>query len=118
VLIGEATPRYTGVGAGAKSWDRWFSDFFDLVARRPGIKAVSYIDWTWANHRQWSDWGDARLEKDPVVADQYRARVSAPPFLSGTAAPRLRELLGLPPRPAAPPGQEEPPTALPGAATE
>jgi len=98
VLIGEATPRYTGVGAGQQSWDRWFADFFDLVARRPGIKAISYIDWNWANYPQWHDWGDARLERDPVVAGKYRAIVGAPPFLSGMGEAELRAALGLPPR--------------------
>jgi hypothetical protein len=98
VLIGEATPRYTGVGEGQKSWERWFADFFDLVGRRRGIKAVSYINWNWAEHPQWADWGDARLEKDPVVAAKYRAIVSAPPYLSGASASRMRAALGLSPR--------------------
>lgn len=102
VLIGEATPRYTGVGAGAKSWERWFADFFELVARRPGIKAVSYINWDWARYSQWGDWGDARLERDPVVAARFRAVVSAAPYFSGTSEERLRAALGLPARAAAP----------------
>ena len=98
VLIGEATPRYTGVGAGQKSWDRWFGEFFDLIARRPGIKAVSYINWDWSRYRQWGDWGDARLERDPVVAAHFRAIVSSPPYLSGGPEQAVRAALGLPAR--------------------
>ncbi len=109
VIIGEATPRYTGVGEGQKSWDLWFADFFELVARRPGIKAVSYINWNWARYPHWNDWGDARLEADPVVAGLYRAVVSAPPFVSGGDESRMRSVLGLPPRQA----QPEPPAAPP-----
>lgn len=96
VLIGEAAPRYTGVGAGEKSWDLWFAGFFDLVAGHPGIKAISYIDWNFAKTTQWNDWGDARLERDPVVAARYRAIVSAPPFLGGTSKEKLRAALGPP----------------------
>ena len=102
VIIGEATPRYTGVGEGQKSWDRWFADFFDLVARRPGIKAVSYINWNWASYPQWHDWGDARLEADPVVAKLYRAVVAAPPFVSGGNESEMRKVLGLSARKAKP----------------
>ncbi len=102
VIIGEASPRYTGVGGGQRSWDLWFADLFDLVARRPGIKAVSYINWNWARYPPWTDWGDARLEADPVVARLYRAVVSAPPFVSGSDEATMRSVLGLPPRKATP----------------
>jgi hypothetical protein len=109
VLIGETTPRYTGVGAGEKSWNLWFAGFFDVVARHPGIKAISYINWNWGKTTMWRDWGDARLETDPVVAARYRAVVSAPPFLGGMPEDKLRAALGLPPReePAAEPSAGE-----------
>jgi hypothetical protein len=98
VLIGEATPRYTGVGAGQKSWDRWFGELFELIARRPGIKALSYINWDWSRYPQWGDWGDARLERDPVVAGRFRAVVSGPTYLSGGPEPVVRAALRLAPR--------------------
>ncbi len=98
VLIGEATPRYTGVGAGQKSWDRWFGDLFELIARRPGIKALSYINWDWSRYPQWGDWGDARLERDPVVAGRFRAIVSGAPYMSGGPEPVVRAALRLAPR--------------------
>ncbi len=101
VLIGEATPRYTGVGAGQKSWDRWFGDFFELIARRPGIKAISYINWDWSRFPQWRDWGEARLELDPVVAAKFRSIVSSPPYLSGGTEEVVRAALRLPREPSA-----------------
>ena len=119
VLIGEATPRYTGVGAGQKSWDRWFGELFELIARRPGIKALSYINWDWSRYPQWGDWGDARLERDPVVAGRFRAIVSAPPYMSGGAEQVVRAALRLPRRDprAATPAEPAPetPAAAPAA---
>lgn len=85
VMIGEATPRYVGVLDGKKSWDEWFAPFFELVATRPEIKAISYINWEWSEWSDklgfgWHDWGDARIERNETVLDAYRAAISSELF--------------------------------------
>jgi hypothetical protein len=72
VLIGESTPRTVGVTNVERSWSRWFGPFFDLINAEPGIKAFGYINWNWTPFPQWSDWGDARLETAPALAERYR----------------------------------------------
>ncbi len=80
VLIGETTPRTVGVGKGEGSWNEWFGPYFSLINKNPGIKGTSYINWNWSQFPQWSDWGDARLETAPDIAERYRAALSSPLF--------------------------------------
>ena len=80
VLIGEAAPRTVGVLQGEESWIKWFGPFFELIHKNPGIKGFSYINWNWGDFSRWSDWGDARLEAAPDVAERYRAALSSPLF--------------------------------------
>ena len=84
VMIGESTPRGVGVLAGKTSWDRWFGPYFELIHKSPGIKAFCYINWNWAEHPQWKDWGDARLQQNKEVADLYRKEMSLPLYLHGS----------------------------------
>jgi hypothetical protein len=88
MMIGESTPRHVGVGNGQQSWDSWFKPFFDLIHSRKEIKAFNYIDWNWASHPQWSDWGDARIETNDVVGAHYRDEMKVGLYLhSGAAFP-------------------------------
>lgn len=80
VLIGECTPRTVGVTQGEASWEKWFAPFFYLIHKNPGIKGFSYINWNWAKFPQWSDWGDARLETAPELAERYREQIGHPLF--------------------------------------
>lgn len=86
VMIGETTPRHVGVEDGQKSWDTWFGPFFDMVAKNPEIKAISYINWDWVYHSnrlgfQWHDWKDARLQLNDTVQELYLKEMTAPIWL-------------------------------------
>ncbi|MCH8474493.1 MAG: hypothetical protein LAT55_04610 [Opitutales bacterium] len=78
VMIGESTARFVGTLEGQKSWDQWFRPYFEVLQRQPGIKAFCYINWKWDRFPQWHDWGDCRLQMNPVVAEQYRREISNP----------------------------------------
>ena len=83
VMIGEATPRGSGVLDGKASWDAWFAPFFALIRRQPEIKLFSYINWNWAYWSDvlgfaWHDWGDCRIERNSAVASHYLAEMAAP----------------------------------------
>ncbi|HEX2955106.1 MAG TPA: hypothetical protein VHR47_14155, partial [Bacillota bacterium] len=93
VIIGESTPRSVGVGGGQGSWNRWFKPYFNLIRSSRVIKAFCYINWNWANYPQWSDWGDARLETKPVVADNYCNEMRLPLYFHGTSEAEFRRQL-------------------------
>ena len=80
VMIGESTPRLIGVDRGMDSWNRWFAPYFGLIRRHPGIKAFCYINWEWREWSDrlgfpWHDWGDARIERNAEVLQQYREEI-------------------------------------------
>jgi len=80
VMIGESTPQGVGTGEGEKRWDRWFAHFFRLIRDYPGIKAFIYINRNW--EASWlPDWGEARIEVDPVVRERIREELDSPLYL-------------------------------------
>jgi hypothetical protein len=88
VMIGEATPRRVGVDRGDESWQDWFEPYFDLLATQPGIKMSSYINWDWTGRglnetSNWSDWGNGRLECNPVVRERWRRELADPVWRCG-----------------------------------
>lgn len=94
VAIGESTPRYVGVTDGLSDWNTWFVPYFDLVHNNPGIKMLSYINWNWGNYSQWSDWGDARLEANSIVRNNFIAEMDSTIYLHGIDESDFRGLLG------------------------
>jgi hypothetical protein len=94
VMIGEATPRHVGADDAA-DWNKWFGPFFDLIHRRKGIKAHTYVnyDWTATSFR---DWGNARLDPrrghrpDPTVLKKYREELGRDLYLhAGAKLPKF-----------------------------
>lgn len=71
VLIGECTPRRVGVLEGETSWNAWYRPFFDFIGRHPHLKGISYINWNWSGYPQWQDWGDARLQMNDFVLENW-----------------------------------------------
>ncbi|HVU23691.1 MAG TPA: hypothetical protein VHE13_06155 [Opitutus sp.] len=84
VLIAEASAiRYTARQkklSGAAYWDYWYAPFLRLIAEHPEIRAVSIIDVDWDSQRQHAslDWGDARIEADPVLLQRWRRAAAEP----------------------------------------
>ena len=86
VIIGETTP----VGEVVQSreedpnaygaddvWDAWFAPFIAFLDRHPEIKAVTLLPIDWRGTR-WSDWGDARLHRSPLLARRWRQELEKP----------------------------------------
>lgn len=70
VMIAESTPKGYNLQTSATAWDDWFTPYFALIHRHPGIRAFCYINWNWAGYPQWSDWGDARIQTAPPTLQQ------------------------------------------------
>lgn len=94
VMIGESTPHTVGVLSGRASWDAWFAPYFQLIRDHPNIKAFCYINWDWSPFPQWQNWGDARLQQNPVVADLYRREMASPLYLHGSTKDDFLRALG------------------------
>ena len=88
VLIGEATPQFTG-GEDASDWADWYEPFFDRIKNSPGIKAHTYINWDWGQTNpvdNWTNWGDASLENaHPTVRQNYIDELSDPIYVHSDA---------------------------------
>jgi hypothetical protein len=79
VMIGESTPRWVGgVQGGAATWDAWFAPYFAFIRAHPVIKAFCYINWDWTTYPVWQDWGDARIEVNPVILERYQRELADP----------------------------------------
>lgn len=82
VLISEASAiRYTRrqkTLEGQAYWDYWYKPFFEFIEANPEIKAVSIINVNWDSQQQHRalDWGDCRLDSDPVVLAQWRRKAN------------------------------------------
>jgi hypothetical protein len=98
VTIAESTPRRHPVTEGAKVVDGWYKPYFELMHRYPQVKAFCYINWDWRKYPQWADWGDARIQDDPVVLAFYRREVANKLYRSAAGEAATRGLLGLPAR--------------------
>ncbi len=82
VVIAEASAiRYTRrqkALTGQAYWDYWYKPLFAFVEANPEIKAVSIIHVNWdsqAQHRK-LDWGDCRLDSDPIVLEEWRKKAN------------------------------------------
>jgi len=108
VMIGESTPRGHPVSEGAKVVAGWYQPFFDLMRRNPQIKAFCYINWDWRNYPQWADWGDARIQDNPVVLAFYKDELRNSLYVNANDRAQTLHLLHAEaalPKPATPPGK-------------
>jgi hypothetical protein len=94
VMIGETTPRYVGVLNGQTSWDNWFAPFFTFIHTHPEVKAFCYIDYNWAQYPQWSTWGDARLEQNAIVGNNFAGEMDSPEYLHASSESDFRKTFG------------------------
>jgi len=92
VLIGEASAiRYTRrqkTLTGQAYWDYWYKPYFDFIEANPEIRAASIIHVNWDSQAQHKilEWGDCRMDSDPVVLKNWRAKMTEKYWLPGSAA--------------------------------
>ena len=94
VLIGESTPRNTGVLNGQQSWDSWFAQFFNFIHINPQLKATGYINCDWSQ-TQLPSWGDARLEQNAIVSSKFANEMDSAQYLHATHERDFRKTFGL-----------------------
>ena len=92
VMIGETTPRYIGADDD-EDWEDWFKLYFDFIEDNPGIKAVCYINWNWAEYEQWEDWGNAQLSQNDFVRVNYVHKLRKSFYYSTTTQQEFRNSL-------------------------
>ena len=79
---------------GQAYWNYWYKPYFEFIERNSEVRGFSIIDTNWDSQQQFKrfDWGDARLEEDPVVLEHWRNQLQDPRYLHSQE--NLYELLG------------------------
>jgi hypothetical protein len=92
VLIGEASAiRYTRrqkTLTGQAYWDYWYKPYFEFIEANPEIRAAGIIDVNWDSQAQHKllEWGDCRIDSDPVVLKNWRAKMAEKYWLPRSSA--------------------------------
>ena len=84
-MIAEATPSGIGTGDGEKSWALWFKPFFKFINEHD-IPVVSYINSDWETLPMFKDqnWGDARVQANPVVKERWLNEINSDRYRNDT----------------------------------
>jgi hypothetical protein len=94
VMLGETTPRYLYVQDGQQTWDQWYSPFFTLIHTNAGVKAFCYINWDWSQYEQFKDWGDSRLEMNPLIGGYFANEMDSLQYMHASTERAFRKTLG------------------------
>ena len=95
VMIGESAPRRHPVTEGAKVVEGWYKPYFELMRTHPEIKAFSYINWDWRIYKQWSDWGDSRVQENAAVLNYWKGELAGGRYLHARGRAETLKLLGV-----------------------
>ena len=95
---GSNTPLAT---TGQAIWDEWYAGYFDYIkANSDVIRIASYIDTNWDSQPLWQctpgvaagtpgcaqgNWGDSRVQANPVIEAAWITAVTSAPFASAAA---------------------------------
>ena len=94
VLIGEATPATVGVLDGQLSWGAWFSPYFSLIHQHPEIAMFTYVNLDWRSSPNLPLWGDALLQDNAVVLQNYTSELGSDLYLHGASEVASRARFG------------------------
>ena len=95
VMIGESAPRRHPVTEGARVVDGWYKPYFALMRGHAEIKAFSYINWDWRIYKQWSDWGDSRVQDDAAVLKYWKGELADARYVHARGRTETLKLLGV-----------------------
>ena len=97
IIFGESTPRFTGVLNGTQSWSEWFEPYFyDLVLKQDScVRQFCYINWNWTATARWPTWGDAQIQDNEIVGQDYQAVLYKGNFFHSANQSVVLEKLGL-----------------------
>ena len=76
-------------------WNQWFAPFFTFIHAHAEVKAFCYIDWNWSQYPQWQGWGDARLEQNAIVSNQFAGEMDSVQYLHASTESAFRKTFGL-----------------------
>lgn len=85
VFVGECSP-YPHLVRDAKTdpngeiarqvWRDWFEPFIAWLDAHPEVRAVAYCPVEWSAYDPYTDWGDARIERNPLLLESWRTELS------------------------------------------
>lgn len=83
LMIAESTPIKLNMADGADAWKRWFPFVFEFIANN-NVQAFCYINSHWDTIPMFvkDKWGDARVEKNSYVQEQWKATALKSPFMN------------------------------------
>jgi len=92
LMIAESTPNNIGTKKGKESWDKWFRFVFKYIEEND-VRIFAYINCSWDGLPQFRDlgWGEARLEVNRIVKENWINTVKDEKFLH--ASEELFQLL-------------------------
>ncbi len=65
---------------GVADWNAWFAKFWGFISAHEEIKGFSYINTDWPEHA-YADWGDARIQNNAYVSEQYLQEMQKPRYI-------------------------------------
>ena len=88
LLMAEVGPRHYRVGQDEteKVW-AWYESLFQHIEEFDDVvKGLAIINNHWDPEPMWKDgdWGDFRLQQDPVIQQRWQEKMSQPPFIHRT----------------------------------
>ena len=66
---------------GKQDWMNWFDPFFRFLDLHPNVKALNYIDLDWTQIPKYVGWGDARIEINGYIKNQWIDKLTDSRFL-------------------------------------
>lgn len=96
VMIAESTPQGFNLtnDNGNTVWEAWFANYFAFIKNNQDvIRAVAYINVNWDEQSMWrgQNWGDTRVQANPVVQERWIIELSHETWLP--ASPMLFQQL-------------------------
>ncbi len=62
--------------AAQQVWNEWFKPFTEWLDEHPEVKGYCYTPLDWSRTRQYSDWGDARIQINKTITDLWRVELT------------------------------------------
>lgn len=94
VFVGECSP-YPHLVRDAKSdpngeiakqvWRDWFEPFVAWLDAHPEVQGVTFCPVEWTVYPPFTDWGDARVERNPRLLESWREELSKDRWIHGAA---------------------------------
>ncbi len=90
VFIAESTARkhFFKKEKGEDIWNVWFEKYFrHIEENKDVVRAISYINCNWDAQDMWTNWGQTRIETDPLIRQRWQMKMADPIFINASDKP-------------------------------